>query len=86
VERDGQRTELTDGKGCTLLGQPVAVLNQPDGRLALGTSAASARPTPENSQEALLVQFQRFWGGPGRGKAKGHYKKGGKHKHKGGDD
>jgi hypothetical protein len=61
------------------------VLNQPDGRLALATSTSSS-PSPENSEEALLVQFQRFWGGPGRGKAKGHFKKGGKRKHKGNDD
>ncbi|TGE09703.1 DUF6799 domain-containing protein [Hymenobacter fodinae] len=81
VERSGKRTELADGAGCTLLGQPTNVTTQADGRLALATGRAS-QPAAGPPEEALLTQFQRWFNGPGRGKAKGHHKKPGKHKHK----
>ncbi|TGD81667.1 DUF6799 domain-containing protein [Hymenobacter wooponensis] len=81
VERDGKRTELAEGNGCTLLGQPAAITTQGDGRLALLTVGAGRSGAP-----AVTTQFERWFGKPGRGKAKGHNKKGGKHKHKDRDD
>ena len=81
VERNGKRTELPDGHGCTLLGQPAAVNTQPDGRLALSTAGPG-----RSSEPTISTQFQRWFGGPGRGKGKGHKKKGGKHKGKDHDD
>ncbi|MDO7853322.1 DUF6799 domain-containing protein [Hymenobacter convexus] len=46
VNATGQRTELAEGQGCDLRGRPVAVRTTPDGRLALATPAAAARPAP----------------------------------------
>lgn len=84
VERDGKRTELADGRGCTLLGQSTAVATQPNGRLALAAPGVQ-ESAPEMTEATLISQFQRWWGGPGRGKGKGHFKKG-KNKRKHEDD
>jgi hypothetical protein len=81
VERDGKRTELAEGNGCTLLGQPAAVNTQGDGRLTLSTAGFG-----RSVELTVTTQFERWFGKPGRGKAKGHYKKGGKHKHKDRDE
>ena len=85
VERDGKRTELAEGRGCTLLGQSTAVSQQANGRLALATPSGN-NGSVEVTEATLISQFQRWWGGPGRGKAKGHYKNKGKHKFKREDD
>ncbi|GAB3232151.1 hypothetical protein GCM10027346_19190 [Hymenobacter seoulensis] len=73
VSRDGQRTELKDGQGCSLLGEPVAVSKQDDGRLLLG---ARSSVTPASAA-------QNAWGQrwKGRGKGKGHGKNKWKRKH-----
>lgn len=80
VERDGKRVELPEGRGCTLLGQSTSVRAQANGRLALAAPGAGPAPAPAVTDATLVGQFQRWWGGPGRGKAKGHYKLKGKHK------
>ncbi|GAB2772946.1 hypothetical protein HNQ93_000839 [Hymenobacter luteus] len=83
VARDGKRTELKDGQGCTLLGEPVAVRPQPDGRLLLATSAApraAAPAAPISYSEAVW----RWLEGRGRGKGKGREKS--KHKARGKHD
>lgn len=83
VERDGRRTELAEGRGCTLLGQPVAVVTRSNGRLSLAAPMASA-PVAVPAEPALL-QAQRWRNGKERGHGKG--KKAGKHKkNKHGDD
>ncbi|GAB3303011.1 hypothetical protein GCM10027348_30460 [Hymenobacter tenuis] len=73
VSRDGQRTELKDGQGCSLLGEPVAISKQADGRLLLG---AHSSVTPAGAA-------QNAWGQrwKGRGKGKGHGKNKWKRKH-----
>ncbi|UYZ62586.1 DUF6799 domain-containing protein [Hymenobacter weizhouensis] len=76
VERDGRRTELPEGRGCTLLGEPVAIATGPDGRLALASPERPAtRPAPAVlvTNESVLAEVQRWWGGKGKGK--GRYKK-----------
>lgn len=85
VARNGTRTELKDGQGCTLLGEPVAIRPQPDGRLLLATSAASRAAAPAASvgySEAVW----RWLGGRGKGRGKGHEKSKHKHKDKRDDD
>jgi hypothetical protein len=86
VERDGTRTELAEGRGCTLLGQSTAVRTEANGRLALAAPGGSPAPAAAATEATLVSQFQRWWGGPGRGKAKGHHKNKGKHKPKHQDD
>lgn len=78
VQRDGRRTELTDGRGCTLLGEPVAVASRPDGRVVLGAAMAPS-PSASAAEAPLLVQLQRWWGQSEK-RGKGHAKKRGKHK------
>lgn len=81
VARDGQRTELPEGRGCTLLGDPVAVAAHPNGRLSLassGRAAPGAAPAVFVADRALLAEVQRWW--TGKAKGKGRHKKG---KHRG---
>ncbi|QJX46432.1 hypothetical protein HMJ29_05570 [Hymenobacter taeanensis] len=85
VQRDGQRTKLPEGAGCTLLGQFATIDTEADGRLALFTGSAG-RSAPNVVEPAAISQLQRWFGKPSRGKAKGHYKKGGKHKGRGKED
>lgn len=87
VARDGKRTELKDGQGCTLLGEPVAIRPQPDGRLLLATraaprAAAPASAAPRSYSEAVW----RWLEGRGRGKGKGREKFKHKDKDKHDDD
>ncbi|RPD49613.1 hypothetical protein DNI29_02090 [Hymenobacter sediminis] len=87
VARDGKRTELKDGQGCTLLGEPVAIRPQPDGRLLLATSVAprpAAPAAPVSYSEAVWRWLEGRGKGKGRGRGKGHEKF--KHKHKHDDD
>lgn len=79
VARDGKRTELKDGQGCTLLGEPVGIRPQPDGRLLLATSTAP-RPGGPAASVGYPEEVWRWLEGRGRGKGKG--KGHGKHKHK----
>ena len=72
VQRDGRRTELRDGQGCTLLGEATAVSRGPSGRLQLATAAA---PAPSTRYQ---VTTARGWEGWVRGRGKGK----GRHKHK----
>lgn len=85
VARDGKRTELKDGQGCTLLGEPVAIRPQPDGRLLLATSAAP-RPAAPAAPGSYSEAVWRWLEGRGRGKGKGHGKLKRKHKGKHDDD
>ncbi|SHJ42313.1 hypothetical protein SAMN02745146_3117 [Hymenobacter daecheongensis DSM 21074] len=84
VEASGQRTELPEGKGCTLLGTPTSVVVAPGGQLALASPAvarpSAATPAVMRYEAGVLEQlFSRR----GRGhKGWGYYKKHGKGKHK----
>ncbi|MCA8833086.1 DUF6799 domain-containing protein [Hymenobacter pini] len=69
VQRDGSRTELPDGEGCTLLGELASVGRGTNGRLQL------ASPNGAPRGQVLLMR----WPGP-PGWAKGHGKGHGKHK------
>jgi hypothetical protein len=73
VQRDGRRTELRDGQGCTLLGEAAAVLRAPDGRLQLAGPVAVA---PGSNQAAFSPAPARPAGPRGRGK--GHKKRKGR--------
>lgn len=72
VEKDGHRTELRDGQGCSMLGEVANVERNGSGRLQLSGTAAV---TNSEGQPVLL----RYWPGLGRGKGKGK----GRGKHKG---
>lgn len=72
VQRDGRRTELRDGQGCTLLGEPTTVSRNPAGQLQL---AGSAAPVPARQ---TVGQSTSSWKGWWRGRGKGHGKRKGK--------
>lgn len=69
VQRDGRRTELRDGQGCTLLGEPTTVSRNPAGQLQL---AGAAAPVPVRQ---VVVQSNNSWKGWWRGRGKGHGKR-----------
>lgn len=79
VTREGQRTELKDGQGCTLLGEAVAVTTQPNGRLLLAGRAGNrtSAATPAGSYQQAVLRWLE-----GRGKGHGKHKR----KHKRHDD
>ncbi|WP_345070955.1 DUF6799 domain-containing protein [Hymenobacter fastidiosus] len=81
VDATGRRTELAEGKGCTLLGAPTAVVTTAAG-LTLA-SPASAVPATSRYEADLL---DRVFGPRGRGKGWGRYKKHGKWKRDKDDD
>ena len=72
VEKNGRRTELRDGQGCSMLGEVANVERNGSGRLQLSGAAAV---TSSEAQPVLL----RYWPGLGRGKGKGRGKHKGKH-------
>lgn len=75
VQRDGRRTELRDGQGCTLLGEETTISRRPDGHLQLASAAA---PVPDAARYQVAVP--RGWQGWLRGRGKGKFKhKGKKH-------
>ncbi|WP_354578177.1 DUF6799 domain-containing protein [Hymenobacter sp. UYP22] len=72
VQRDGRRTELRDGQGCTLLGEPTAVSRTPAGQLQL------AGPPASIPARQVIRQSGTSWKGWWRGRGKGHGKRKGK--------
>ncbi|WP_426493476.1 DUF6799 domain-containing protein [Hymenobacter sp. 102] len=75
VQRNGQRTELMDGQGCTLLGEAATVSRAANGRLQLANPAAVV---PGSNR--VTISPARYWSGWLRGRGKGHKKhKGRKH-------
>jgi hypothetical protein len=81
VEGNGQRRELAEGRGCTLLGVATTVATKPDGMLALAVpaparpvAAVAARYQPDMLTEVLTRRGKghRGWG---------YFKKHGKRKH-----
>ncbi|RYU78367.1 DUF6799 domain-containing protein [Hymenobacter persicinus] len=77
VEPGGQRTELAEGRGCTLLGTPATVTTLPSGQLALG-SVAQPLPAATVSTGYSVSRLEQLFGRRGH-KGWGHYKKKGKH-------
>ncbi len=75
VARDGRRTELRDGQGCTMLGEVAQAEPDSRGRILLhDAGSAAARPTTE--QVRLLRVGTEFWlGKKGKGRGKGKYKR-----------
>lgn len=66
VERDGRRTELRDGQGCTMLGEAARTESDSRGRLVLhGPATTQARQARTRSG---------FWQGK-KWKSKGKYKR-----------
>lgn len=68
VERDGRRTELRDGQGCTMLGEAARAEENSRGRMLLyraGSVTTQAAPPRSTSG---------FWPGK-RGKGKGKHKR-----------
>ncbi|MDU0369746.1 DUF6799 domain-containing protein [Hymenobacter endophyticus] len=69
VQRDGRRTELRDGQGCTLLGEPTAVSRTPAGQFQLVGAA------PPVSARQVVMQSNGSWKSWWRGRGKGHGKR-----------
>lgn len=83
VERDGQRTELTEGRGCTLAGTGVVVAAGQDGQVVL---AAAPRPQPARVVSVQSVSAQAYLSqllGSEKRRGWGYYKKGKRGKGKG---
>lgn len=80
----GQRTELRDGQGCTLLGEPTTAIAQANGRTVL-----ASRESGRGNQEAGAAAFRArvlSWSqvyGKGKGHGKGKKRK---RKHRDDDD
>lgn len=85
VDAQGRRTELREGQGCTLRGQPVAVVQNPAGlltlappravvpsRSALTKTAVARRGSSDRRVRAVLAGLFREHHGKGR---KGKHKK-----------
>ncbi|SDY18949.1 DUF6799 domain-containing protein [Hymenobacter psychrophilus] len=71
VERDGRRTELRDGQGCTMLGEAARAEQNSRGRMLLHSAgSATIQTTPPRTSSV-------FWPGK-KGKGKGKHKR--KHK------
>ncbi|WP_345108927.1 DUF6799 domain-containing protein [Hymenobacter algoricola] len=89
VETTGQRTELAEGRGCTLLGVPSLVVTTGSGQLALASAGGGSRTVevvPVGGRGDVGV-LEQLLGSRGRGhKGWGHYKKKGKRKHDKDDD
>ena len=81
VEANGQRTELAEGRGCTLLGTPTAVVTGPGGQLALA-APGSNRPAPMQTSAVRHTpsMLDQLLGRRGQGHKWGHFKKHGKGK------
>ncbi|MBX0291526.1 hypothetical protein K3G63_13835 [Hymenobacter sp. HSC-4F20] len=81
VARDGKRTEVKDGQGCTLLGEAVAINTQPNGRLVLASKAANRAPSsaPASTYGSYREAVLRWLGGEGKGHGKGKHKRKRKH-------
>ncbi|KAA9333236.1 hypothetical protein F0P96_09670 [Hymenobacter busanensis] len=71
----GGRTELAEGQGCTLLGQPTAVQPQPNGQWAL----RPAMPAPAPATAVGATPARISWLPPGWRKKWHGKKKGRKH-------
>ncbi len=77
VARDGRRTELRDGQGCTMLGEVARAEPDNRGRILLHDAGSAT------TQAGPLRIGTEFWTGKkGKGKGKGR----GKHKRKHDDD
>ncbi|MBC6991179.1 DUF6799 domain-containing protein [Hymenobacter sp. BT491] len=83
IAADGNRTELSEGQGCTLSGLPSRVVTSSDGQLVLQASGAG---TPQMlafpAGTGQVPEYEVRQGHRGRG----YYKKHGKQKHKKHDD
>ncbi|RSK50902.1 DUF6799 domain-containing protein [Hymenobacter rigui] len=76
VQRDGSRTELRDGQGCTVLGEATTISRAGNGRLQLAGPVSAA---PAGSQ--VVIVPAQSWQGWLRGRGKGHGKHKGRKKH-----
>ncbi|WP_126546731.1 DUF6799 domain-containing protein [Hymenobacter amundsenii] len=65
VERDGRRTELRDGQGCTMLGEAARAEPDSRGRLLLHDAGST---TTQVGQPRTGIEF--WMGKKGRGKGK----------------
>jgi hypothetical protein len=63
VGADGKRTELREGQGCDLRGNPVAVVAATGGGLALGTPAPRRKSASPAAQEVRAVLDNLLGGG-----------------------
>ncbi|AII52302.1 DUF6799 domain-containing protein [Hymenobacter sp. APR13] len=70
VAADGRRTELRNGSGCDLSGQPTTTANQAN-RVVLQPVANSAAA----GRGPVYVQGQPGWAKWAGGRGKGHHKK-----------
>ncbi|RSK37338.1 DUF6799 domain-containing protein [Hymenobacter metallilatus] len=75
VQRDGRRTELHDGEGCTMLGEATTLSRAGNGRLQL---AGPAPAVPTNGR--VVVVPAQSWSAWFRGRGKGKHKGWKKHR------